>query len=410
MKKYFLFVAFLFFLNSKDAFSQLEVVWQKTIPGGNANFSPDGKWLYFSENKKIRKYDAMTGELISTFDTTGSYKNFDIINLKLSKTGNYLNSNFGLIWEVKKEIQLPIPDITSIGYMDISNDDYLYIARASYNEIVKYDLINRKTISTTKLNYPPFFIRFSNTGKYFIVTTEEEVEYKVRHKRIYLWDALEMKEIGILQDFVYSGSGNYQEIKFSNDDKYISLVFDNTKGYILDLKLAKTIKRLDLSDLYINSIDVLPNNQNYLVSYFDANNTEKTTLEYFDFKSKINTYLNGGYLLSFERNNEVFILNYNSLPSSLYKQVKTGITNLEVYSQIDCSYINNKFVIQNSITFANNINLTITDLQGKQIYSNNIESINQAKIEVPLLLQNGFYLYKIISNEKEFTNKFEVVR
>lgn len=406
MKKYFLFVAFLLLFISKDAFSQLEVVWQKTIPGGNANFSRDGKWIYFSENKKIRKYDAMTGELISTFDTTGSYKNFDIINLKLSKTGNYLNSNFGLIWDVKKEIQLPIPDITSIGYMDISNDDYLYIARASYNEIVKYDLINRKTISTTKSNYPPFFIRFSNTGKYFIVTTKEVIGLSEKHVRLYLWDALEMKEIEILQDFVYSGSGNYTEIKFSKDDKYLSLVFDYKDGYIYDLTTKILIKESDINR-NASSIEILDNNLNYLISY--ATFSQDRTLDYYNIKSKIKGYNTTGMLQSTIINNENYIL-CNGPQSTLFKQVQTSVTNLENINQIDCSYINNKFVIQNSNLFSNAINLTITDLQGKQRYSNNIESINQAKIEVPLLLQNGFYFYKIVSGNNEYSNKFEVVR
>jgi c-di-GMP-related signal transduction protein len=109
--------------------------------------------------------------------------------------------------------------------------------------------------------------------------------------------------------------------------------------------------------------------------------------------------------------NQLIINGYDWL--TLIKPTFTDVSNTNTLTDnLKIYYQGNKIILELSTNQTGNSQLFISDLNGKNIYQQDLGFINQEnnKYFIDIELPSGIYLCKVIVGPKVYSQKFEIVR
>ncbi len=397
----------------------LQVVWEK--PAGErinaAKFSKDGNFIYCSIGNTIQKMDAKTGEFNSKFYNEDSLSLYWFENMEISNSGNFLLSTNGngsaLVWDTRTEKRVKKIDAgeyVTCAAMSV-DEQTLLIGRFGGGFII-FDLINNKLDSTHRSKINVSQIVFSHNGKYFVTGSwYEDNITKKDYNQLILWETETFKQVATLQDIeITTGVYGYRIIKFSPDDKYlgdIRLDFDGPD--IFDLNTKKLVRTTD--GRACKNLDFLPDSLHFLAA-FGLDGTEKYEIANNSLTKSYKNILSSIIESCKNQNGESVIFIYGDT-NRLLKMIATEIKELANNNDKIHVFIENGKVV---ITINNNmlvstINVSINNLQGKTVFTENISSIfNDNKIILDVDLPSGIYICNVNAGTEKYSQKFEIVR
>lgn len=399
----------------------LGILWQKEIPGLDvkyAKFSHDGQFVHLSVGNNIKKMAIETGEIVLTFDNpTGK----DLWSFEISGMGNFIVSHDGNgkmnLWDVnlgkmvKEYSSSNIPNIGNIHYADISPDEsklYLSVFYGGSYYLLIYNLLEDKEIKRIKFEEQLHKLKVSHDGKYLVTGLYYEDMNKGIMNKLILWETETWQQVAVLEDI--EGNDSYTNLKFSPNDAYLGSVrmlpYD---VHIFDLNTKILIKTSE-TNRKCNNIEFLPDNIHFLLNYFTWN--EEHDLELHNFKERIKNYkYSVGILESFDSNQiwkifacrtPNFILLTNGITS-----VNEGNSDNNILMYFDDGKVHLDFT--GIVTYP--VNVTIYDIVGNVIHSEIImDLLPNLKYELKADLPSGLFIGKIITGNKEYTFKLNIVR
>jgi len=98
----------------------------------------------------------------------------------------------------------------------------------------------------------------------------------------------------------------------------------------------------------------------------------------------------------------------------LYFMSQSTSTIKEIYKhegKISINTINNQIIVINADSFKKQIQIIITNISGKTIYTKDLSNIQaNEKLNLNLELPSGFYICKIIEESNVYSEKIEIER
>jgi len=391
----------------------LGIVWQrKMFPTriSFAKFSADGNFIYCAVGNNIQKMDARTGEWISNFDNSldGIWASA-IYGMDISKTGNIIVTLGGEIWDTRTE-QFIKKTPFKCGVTTISPDES-YVLLGFRDSILVYDWQQDKVIKSLKLKGVITAIKISHDGKYFATGSYYYDDWAQHYNQeLILWETGTWKPIDTLEYVENSGSWGYRHVRFSNDDKYLAAVRESYIANVYDLEIGGILKSSDKRRKCFNLV-MLPDNNLFLIFYGDWSGYYE--LELHDIFTKLKSYHYLGDIIETYGNQEDWKVFYGGDIDNfwLFKKITTGIEDQKYFDKpIKIIVDDNKILIE-SIEFKEIINITISDILGKEIYTENLFNIQpNSKNVLKAVLPSGFYICNVKAGDKEYSQKIEIVR
>jgi len=403
--------------------------WQKDIFPTEINFSKfsvDGKYIYCAIGNTIQKKDASNGEFLSIFEDKDKYW---IYEMQISEQGNIIATIDGgggiNLWDTKLEKSIKhIPFGTEEGLsgaycMDISTDgNFLIIGYGAYNSDIRktyfsvllYDINKMNIIFNQPVNGEIKRIKFSHNGKYFVTGSIyiDQNDYPEKwYDKLILWETDSCKQIAILRDTLTKNGetpGGYKFLKFSYNDKCLGAVNINPwETYIYDLSKLELVKKSD--GRTCANIEFLPDTTYYILSYIPSEYYEIGTNNYVGtadfFMSKIeSSFITKKVLI--QSGDVLYLMSQNT---SSIKEINNTEGKISVYTT------NNQIIVINTDSFKKQIQIIITDISGKTIYTKELSNVQvNEKLNLNLELPTGLYLCKIIEENNVYSEKIEIVR
>jgi WD40 repeat protein len=410
MKRKMLLFAVVVFISTTNLFSQLsfEVVWEKPQGGViDAKFSPDGKFIYCAVGKTIKKLDVETGEFIATFDNSLSPFIYAVISMNISDDGKYIATQNGAgaidIWDTEqqkltKELQL------GTTMASFTKDNVLLIASAKDESkgIILYDYLNDRYLDT--ISYSPIIklIYTSKDGKFFITGSVYRDWQGNGFCKVTLWDANTLEPI---RDYeVPEGNDNgFRKIQISDNNKLIGYATHNTNIVkILETETGKVVK---ISDEGMEGYNFCLLTNDYFLIYqsVDITNYGMYFYHYPDtFQSYLKRFGSRIIISKGTKENKIIIFQETSQGIALLKSSVTSVKDS----------VNPDFKItvgpeKISVSFENAYSIKIIDMNGKILLD---QKVNEPIITIPNTFSPGTYICVIKSGDREYSQKFQVVR
>ncbi|MBX3044384.1 MAG: T9SS type A sorting domain-containing protein [Ignavibacteriae bacterium] len=419
MKHKMFLIAVVVLLSTAKLLSQLslEVVWEKPQAGViDAKFSPDGKFVYCLIGGDIKKLEVETGEFVATFERGGFENTYTYLELspdgKWLLTGGY--DGFVNLWNTDQQriirrILLPEQqDNQSLFYSSFSNDNKTIIINMTTkkphpllptNEMVLYDLFEEiilKKVPFKRIGH----VQFSNDGKFFITGSKFE-----ENCRISLWDAKEMTVIREYTDLGTDDNG-FRKIQLSDNNKLIGLATHNSNIVkILETETGKVVKTSEDGTTSTN-FNLLQNDY-YLIYQWRGDGTVDYGLNIYKypdiFQSSVQRYGSNVIISKSIQNDDSDekILVFQSSMALL----TNSTTNVN-------EPVNHEFVItvnpeMISVNFDNADSIKIIDMNGIVIFD---KKATEPNISIPNTFIAGTYICVIKTGDREYSQKFQVVR
>ena len=236
----------------------------------------------------------------------------------------------------------------------------------------------------------------------------DEIKYLV----FTLWDAatlIPIKEMGkFYKDFVV------RSIKFSPDGKYVGFQVSNYFLYIYKLNNLNLYKYYDFNfiEFGVSAFCFLGND------YFMARTgstvfgePRKLTLINLisDLKIKTINSGKGGPKPVIENNpfNNTLIDATGQLWAFDLNKILTSVSDEKIFEPLQAQYKKGFLMLSNFNTISSQINITISDINGRVIKRFDSQVTN-SELRIPLKLLNGTYLLHIQDGNQEFSSKFLV--
>ena len=419
----------LFASNTKATSPNLVLEWQKDIFPTEINFSKfsvDGKYIYCAIGNTIQKMDASNGEFVSIFEDKDKYW---IYEMQISEQGNIIATRDGggdiNLWDTKLEKSFKhIPfgtgegssgafcfDITPDGnFLIVGNLTEIEEPQQQYFNLLLYDIQKNEIIKSVPFDNSLVKIKFSHNGKYFVtgaIYSKDDNYPEEWYDQLILWETDSCKQIAILRDTLTKNGetpGGYKFLKFSYNDKYLGAVNINPwETYIYDLSKLELEKKSD--GRTCANIEFLPDTTNYIFSYIPSEFYEIGTNNYVGkadfFMSKIeSSFITKKVLI--QSGDVLYLMSQNI---SSIKEINNN------KGKISINTINNQIIVINSDSFKKQIQIIITDISGKTIYTKELSNVQvNEKLNLNLELPTGLYLCKIIEENNVYSEKIEIVR
>jgi WD40 repeat protein len=415
MKKFLLLVVALIIILAANVFSQLalEVVWEKPSEEiTDAKFSPDGKFVYCAIGKTIKKLDVETGEFITTFDNSLGKDIYKTMSMNISDDGRYIATGNGGavgIWDTQQNKLIKEPNVSATAATFYNNTTMLIVSNKSNDQkIILYDILTDKFLDTISYHFLMTQIQTSKDGTKFITGSVYKDLQGEGHCKVTLWDMATLKPI---KDFEDEGGDfdGFTKIQISNNNRLVGMA---DLGYprtakIFDVETGNIVKQSDIGMIGYN-FELLPNDY-YLLYQWDENNQSVYSSNIYQypvlFQSKINRRTSGVLISKGIINeNENQIILFQGLPNFmlLYTNSITGVNTIPV-NQFKIK-VDKEIIIVN---FDGAENMKIIDMLGNTLFNMNV---TEPKISLPNIYPAGNYLCVIMSRNREYSQKFQVVR
>jgi len=403
-----------------------DLLWERPLNGrtvNDAKFHPINGNIIAAMDNEIWEIDPKDGHTIRVFE--GPLKideDMYLSEIDISPDGNSIVTNglqyySGIYFWDYNEGKL----IDSLNYFSLigrfypDNETMLFWARSSPGGIegglVKYNYKSKKVILEKEIGYEKYLqlATLSRDGKYLPIGlyNKGSVQFSME-----LWDAETLTKI---KDFGSPGEiHEFRDVQISDDNQYVGFLSDGGNLHLFNIIELQLINHF--SDAYC--LAFTPDSKKLAIE-IDTTTAAFGSIAYLmDIKTQSNIYsytLTGGFFrINFQ--NEILTYGWNSKDGLTLKLISNRWYEVGVNSPFDLkigisntSYKNNSLqIITEGIEIINT--LMITDTLGKKIYFQNEIPVINNQTTIPLFLPSGNYLLKIISNGKEYTSKFVVVR
>jgi WD40 repeat protein len=240
-------------------------------------------------------------------------------------------------------------------------------------------------------------LHYSKDGKYFITGTKYEGKPKVT-----LWDANTLESI---RDYeVPEGNDNgFRKIQISDNNKLIGLATSNTDIVkILETETGNVVKTSDNNQNGLN-FSLLFNDFYLIYQENDITNYGMYFYRYPDiFQSSL--MRDGSRIIISKKTDEDKIV--------IFQETYKGIALLKSSTTSVSDILTNQFKIRVdsekiTVSFENADSIKIIDMNGKILLD---QKVNEPIITIPNTFIPGTYICLIKSGDREYSQKFQVVR
>jgi hypothetical protein len=411
MKSKIMFLAVLLLIGTYSLFGQKpteedpNVMWTYK----DASFStypailPNGNVLVGDGNKgDVIEINGQTGQLVRRIPLPAPTS-----SLILSKDGTRMAASGYIINTETGAVIKAHPRAAAVRFLNPSNAKIIYtLFNQKDTSWVVWDMEN-DTYQNYQIPYLVTTIDVSSDGRFLAVASKEtRLPINDQRTHFYLYDAQTMKLIRELEDVVAEGR-TIEFIQFSENAKYVGYghKFGGTpKGTFFRCeppykKWVNVDKPIDTRSISFIKDDYAILCAGGAALIFDINSS----------KSVFRTLIYGAPFLIYYNNNYSSLLTINSQTlalTSLNFDIILGVDNDRNIPSIHIEYNKGKLFIEGFTSTS--INISINDLQGKVVFSQQILS-NNSQIEIPLDLMNGVYILQIQDGNQSFSKKFLVV-
>jgi len=421
-------------LATPPAEPDLAIEWQKYMYPTEisfAKFSADGNYIYCAIGNTIQKLDASNGEFLSIFEDKDKYW---IYEMQISKNGNIIATRTGgggiVLWDTQLEKSIKfIPfgtgegssgafcfDITPDGnYLVVGNLTEIEEPQQQYFNLLLYDIQKSEIVKSIPINGSIEKVKISNDGKTIAIGILERksIDEEIWYQKAVLWDYESFKEVTVLENIEIDNDWGYSHLKFSNDDNSLGVVRKNYVAAIYNMNNFTLKKDFPYFNRYCYNMTILPDSEYFLIYFYTSNNRIRDLELYYNL-NKIRTYNYSGQILEISDNFENWNVLTGNGRDTLYmlKKTETSVSP-SIINKENISITTNNNLISIELTDINTEQLTIiiSDLLGKTIFTKKIKvSQSNSKIPINVTLNTGTYLCKVIADNKEYTQKIEIVR
>jgi len=346
------------------------------------NITPDGKKVLTGpghNHKGILIWDYETGKIIDNYDDGGTFS---------PNVGAYPDNTRCLFFS----------ENTSIG---------------QYNLII-YDFEQKKVVKKQNISpRSPYEMVMSKDGKYLLMGLSAPAHGPDPRQtfQVELWDAETLTMVKRYAEFP-SGVNGIWEVKISNNNQYIAFRqgnflhlydFEGTRMYIPGV----TSNGSSFNDSLCYSL-CFSNDSKKIIVF----NTDKTNIYDLATRNHVYHYSTSSYIIITTTDNKLLLHNGWG-PTILYSN-KWYLTDVQsepeatgIIKRID--YINNAINIELHTPMMVD-RMIITDIEGRILNEDRGPQPVDNRIKVEMVLPSGNYILKLISQGKEYTNKFVVIR
>jgi hypothetical protein len=251
-------------------------------------------------------------------------------------------------------------------------------------------------------------IDVSSDGRFLAVASKEtRLPINDQRTHFYLYDAQTMKLIKELEDVVAEGR-TIEFIQFSENGKYLGYgtIGGEPKCTFFSCQQPYTQKKLPFLVKGIGFIG----DEYAILCYSSGEGTRVSFI--WDIQNDNWVYKTNNYYSSFPVFNKFFkSIIFSGIYSLDFEKILNSVSVNEQNdskTKFQTEYRKGILSIKNYETTAITINITINDLLGKVVFSQQILS-NNSQIEIPLELLNGVYILQIQDGNQSFSKKFLVV-
>ncbi len=418
MKKLILFTAILSFLLSAGARAQADSLVMWTY--GNTRFStqprvhPNGNVFIGDNQANIMEIDGLTGELIRKIALPAGTTSLELSldGSKMAAAGYIIDVESGEVIKAHPaayKIKFLHPDNSKIIYAPFNQAEYnFFVWDIETGESESFD-IGKKLITALEV---------SNNGKFFAIATLETGYDDEEHTHFYLFDAQTMQFIKELEDYPANGR-RIEYIQFSENAKYVSYGLNHSgspkaaifltetpySGWILKTETTppKGFYGLGMiGDKYVFATSAIGNDFHSIIWDIDNEKEIYFSSEYgssnplYNYAAKnIIVHDNGNYTL--------VALDFEKILSTV------GVKEEEDANAFRAEYSGGILTINGLESQSVEINLTINNIQGEVVFSQNIAAVQGSQISSPVSLPSGVYIARIRTGENNYSSKFIVV-
>ncbi len=392
-----------------------------------ARFSPDGKSIYFVvdngslDKSVVFQVSSETGADISHSERTDKIYDFD-----MSEVGNvYItlhSKSEVMIWDTKSHklldsINTDANKRVAVLNIAISPDEkyiiYNYVKKInseSRNVVAVYDLVTKQIIK----EIPSFMsteLRYSRDGKTFVAGGVAEVYENgnyVKKERLALYDATTWTLKGVLAETNYQSG--FRNIHYSFDGMFVAA----TATEFACLSNVETLQTRnfnnDVTYGAISKFQLLQDAKDYYINYYNA---ESRYVIYND-DEVVNSYKKDYWHVTTGNADGKFriFVDYSYLTGDMIGVLKPSPTSVmeKEDASVAVKYSEDYLTVTYSGIESQKSTIIISNISGKEMYSGTLKMSDSDLTQIPLKLDTGIYLYRLVLNNQEFTGKFEVVK
>ncbi len=421
MKKLILLAAFLSFLFSAGARAQADslVMWTNnevqfhSMPA----IHPNGNVLIRS-HYDILEINGLTGEIMRNINVpfTGIVSDW----IDISKDGTrfvacrkIVNFETGeIIGELPEEtaiVKFLHPDNSKIIYAPFNQAEYnFFVWDIETGESEGFD-IGKKLITALEV---------SNNGKFFAIATLETGYDEEEHTHFYLFDAQTMQFIKELEDYPANGR-TIEYIQFSENAKYVCYGqnrLGSIKGsfFLTEAPYSKWMLITEttppkgfwglglIDDNYVFATS--DNGLDFYSIIWDIDNEKEIyfSSEYGS-SNPLYNYAAKNIIVHDNGNRTIVALDFEKILSTV------GVKDELDTNAFRAEYSGGILTINGLESQSVEINLTINNIQGEVVFSQNIAAVHGSQISLPVSLPSGVYIARIRTGENNYSSKFLVV-
>ena len=402
MKKLILLAAILSFLFSAGARAQADslVMWTNnevqfhSMPA----IHPNGNVLIRS-HYDILEIDGLTGKIMRNINVpfTGIVSDW----IDISKDGTRFVACRKIVNFETGEIIGELPEETAIvKFLHTDNSKIIYAPfnQAEYNFFV-WDIETGESESFDIGKKLITALEVSNNGKFFALATLETGYDDEEHTHFYLFDAQTMQFIKELEDYPANGR-TIEYIQFSENAKYVGYGHKNGHKKATYFTCEAPYQKWEYGFYNIGFINeeyifLFSSSVNYCYGVIRriSDNTDIYETNIYSsriplFNDNYNSIITDYFFLS---DPEQFIRCLNSLD---FEKI---LSTVSVKDELDTNafraeYSGGILTINGLESQSVEINLTINNIQGEVVFSQNIAAVHGSQISLPVSLPSGFIL------------------
>jgi WD40 repeat protein len=415
------------------AFTQpsLELVWKKYMYPTKvdfAKFSNDGNLIYCAVGNNISVMDSKTGEFLTAFDNSGI--THTLSDFQISTNGETISTALlgegAAIWDTKqnKILRKFKPDSTinnESSWIECTsvypNGKFALFGQITLGNkptsdaktsIILFDIEQGKEVQRIQQSVRINQIQISHDGRFFVTGSTVKNFDNTYNDQLLLWDAVTFQQIAVLENVLDEWvDPGYRQITFSKDDKYLGFIRKSYKGpYVVDINQRINIRESEgIPSVYLGFLN---GNSYYYVSHgiYGTSCFNTDVKNYKNYNPEFKTDLIESVI---NDKNEQYVL-YISDSLELHKITMTDIIQTPIQSVV-IQPIGNVLVIRNESREIIGTKILIIDITGKILYTEELFKLdNNEKKSLNLNLPSGIYICKITAGDREYTQKFEIVR
>ena len=414
MKKLILLAAFLSFLFSAGARAQADSLVMWTY--GNTRFStqprvhPNGNVFIGDNQANIMEIDGLTGELIRKIALPAGTTSLELSldGSKMAAAGYIIDVESGEVINAHPaayKIKFLHPDNSKIIYAPFNQAEYnFFVWDIETGESESFD-IGKKLITALEV---------SNNGKFFAIATLETGYDDEEHTHFYLFDAQTMQFIKELED-VPSDGRTIEYIQFSENAKYVGYGHDTGGGpkatfFLTEVPYTGCVLNDELTSGF-HGIGFI--NDNYV--FATLHSFQKAHSIIWDIDRNKEIFRTFDYGLSNPMYNYFFqyvlVAGSKGLVALDFEKILStvGVKEEEDTNAFRAEYTGGILTINGLESQSVEINLTINNIQGELVFSQNIAAVHGSQISLPVSLPSGVYIARIRTGENNYSSKFLVV-